>query len=88
MRKEEPPRTELLTRIGDGSRMVATGDIEQADLEGISGLEHFVELLEKCPEMEEIKYVVMGQQDIRRSEIVEKVLRLYKIDEYNEEHYV
>lgn len=78
----------LLTRIGDGSRMVATGDIEQADLEGISGLEHFVELLERCPEMEEIKYVVMGQQDIRRSEIVKKVLRLYEVGEGNEEYYL
>jgi len=77
----------LLTRIGEGSRMVATGDIEQTDVEGTSGLEHFLDLLMVCPEMDDIRYVVMGREDIRRSEVVEKVLRMYGMDE-EEGHYV
>lgn len=73
----------LLTRIGCDSRMVATGDIEQTDLNEVSGLEHFIDLLEKCQEMDGIRYIIMGNDDIKRSEIVRKVLELYDKNELN-----
>lgn len=73
----------LLTRIGCDSRMVATGDIEQTDLNEVSGLEHFIDLLEKCKEIDGIRYIIMGNDDIKRSEIVRKVLELYEKNELN-----
>ena len=68
----------LLTRIGDESRMVVTGDLEQTDLDGMTGLEHFIELLMVNKEPEELGCVLMQREDIRRSEIVQKILEIYE----------
>ena len=32
----------LLTRLGEGTKIVVTGDLEQSDLEGANGLENLV----------------------------------------------
>ena len=71
----------LLTRIGEGSRMVITGDIQQTDLEGKSGLEYFMEMLMIAPELDNIGYVLMNKEDVKRSEIVQKILDLYEISD-------
>lgn len=65
----------LLTRIGENSKLVGTGDLEQNDLgKKTSGLEHFLGLVR---DDKNIGIVKMDRQDIRRSEIVELVLNIY-----------
>jgi phosphate starvation-inducible PhoH-like protein len=67
----------LLTRIGIGSKIVITGDLEQSDLTIKNGLQDLVHKLEKnCSE--NFYLIKMNEHDIQRSNIVSKVLNLYK----------
>jgi len=67
----------LMTRIGSGSKIVITGDIEQADRNrGNNGL------LDLCQRLEEggvkgIAVCKLDNQDIQRHRIIDSVLRLY-----------
>lgn len=67
----------LLTRIGDGSKLVVTGDLAQHDRGYESnGLKMFIDrLLEKGSD--KIKLVEFTSRDIERHPVVEEVLRLY-----------
>lgn len=70
----------LLTRIGDGSKMVLTGDTEQTDLRGMNGLEDFVMRYHMCSDIEtknKIKLVELNDSDVVRSDIVRRVLSMY-----------
>ena len=70
----------LLTRIGEESRILVTGDIRQTDRkEGENGLLDFRQLLLK--DFENSKYVSsveFGNKDIERHPAVEEILRIYK----------
>ena len=67
----------LLTRIGDGSKLVVTGDLNQHDRGYESnGLKMFIDrLVEKGSDR--IKLVEFTSHDIERHPVVEEVLRLY-----------
>ena len=67
----------LLTRIGTGSKIVVTGDLNQHDRGYESnGLKMFIErLMDKGSES--IKYISFGNTDIERHPAVAEVLRLY-----------
>lgn len=67
----------LLTRIGEGSKLVVTGDLAQHDRGYESnGLKLFMErLIEKGSDR--IKMVQFDSHDIERHPVVEEVLRLY-----------
>jgi len=68
----------LLTRLGDGSRMVVTGDLNQADRPQENGLLDFVNLYK---EAEYHKYLGMALFDathIERHPVVREVLSIYK----------
>ena len=67
----------LLTRIGTGSKIVVTGDLNQHDRGYESnGLKMFIErLMDKGSES--IKYIEFGNTDIERHPAVAEVLRLY-----------
>tara|TARA_B100002019_G_C21265059_1_gene598952 strand:- start:1534 stop:2217 length:684 start_codon:yes stop_codon:yes gene_type:complete len=67
----------LLTRIGTGSKIVVTGDLNQHDRGYESnGLKMFIErLIDKGSES--IKYIEFGNTDIERHPAVAEVLRLY-----------
>ena len=70
----------LLTRIGDNSRLVVTGDLQQHD-RGYekNGLQEFVERYEKDPERYNlINTVNFGQEHIERHPVVSQVLDIYK----------
>lgn len=68
----------LLTRLGDGSRMVVTGDTRQADrLENDNGLLNFQRLVENFQKLEYIAGVEFSGKDIHRHPAVVEVLRLY-----------
>lgn len=66
----------FLTRMGESSRMVITGDISQTDLPvGIkSGLRDAVEVLEG---VEEIKFITFEKTDVVRHPLVGKIVHAY-----------
>ena len=63
----------LLTRLGEGTKIIVTGDLEQSDLEGNNGLENLVYKMQ-CMELDYIQHVEMGDDDIVRHPAVKEVL--------------
>ena len=68
----------LLTRLGEGTKIVVTGDLEQSDLEGANGLENLVYKMQ-CTELDYIKHVEMIEEDIVRHPAVNEVLKVLNI---------
>jgi phosphate starvation-inducible PhoH-like protein len=67
----------LLTRIGEGSKLVVTGDLNQHERGYESnGLKCFMERLETA-RSDRIKMVRFNNKDIERHPVVTEVLRLY-----------
>ena len=66
----------LLTRLGEGSKMVVTGDLAQADRVNDNGLINFCDLL-KDKQMKHIDIVQFDHKDIERHEAVKEVLSIY-----------
>lgn len=68
----------MLTRIGEGSKLVITGDLMQSDLKGgMNGLEDFYGRLKKGGNVELVKSVEFGIGDVQRSPVVASILALY-----------
>ena len=67
----------LLTRIGDGSKMVVTGDLNQADRMNDNGLIDFCNLLADKEHLQHIDIVQFGAKDIERHNAVKEVLAVY-----------
>ncbi|RME60353.1 MAG: PhoH family protein [Candidatus Dadabacteria bacterium] len=70
----------FLTRLGEGSKCVVTGDITQIDLpdKTVSGLSHAVEILRN---IEGIKAVYFSSKDVVRHHLVAKIIDAYKSSE-------
>lgn len=70
----------FLTRLGEGSRMVITGDPSQVDLPrgAISGLKNAVETLKNISGVQAVKFT---EQDIVRHSLVTEVVRAYDADD-------
>ena len=66
----------LLTRLGEGSKMVVTGDLAQADRLNDNGLINFCNLL-GGNEYKHIDLVQFDQRDIERHEAVKEILQIY-----------
>ena len=66
----------LLTRLGENSKMVVTGDLAQADRLSDNGLIDFCNLLANKP-MKHIDIVQFDHKDIERHEAVKEVLKIY-----------
>jgi phosphate starvation-inducible PhoH-like protein len=68
----------LLTRIGENSRMVITGDLKQADRIEDNGLIEFIRLLEESDFSHRyVDIVNFGQKDIERHPAVKEILEIY-----------
>jgi phosphate starvation-inducible PhoH-like protein len=68
----------LLTRIGDDSRMVVTGDVQQTDRkEAQNGLLDFSRLYNSYKDSQFIDFVTFGYADIERHPAVREVLDIY-----------
>lgn len=66
-----------LTRIGEGSRMFVTGDLNQHDRGfEVNGLRDFIERVHRKPSSR-IAICEFGITDIERHPVVEEVLRIY-----------
>jgi phosphate starvation-inducible PhoH-like protein len=71
----------LTTRIGEGSKMVITGDLKQSDRMVDNGLFDLMNKLKVFPgKTESIRLVEMENEDILRSETVSKILDIYNYD--------
>ena len=70
----------FLTRLGEGSKMVVTGDLTQTDLpEGkTSGLSHAVAVLRG---VEDIAVVALTERDVVRHPLVSRIVRAYEREE-------
>jgi len=73
----------LMTRLGDHSKMVITGDLYQSDRGMQNGLSDFLEKMKKETKENhqkeeykenQIKYVELDKEDIQRSPIVSRIL--------------
>ena len=69
----------LLTRLGDGSQMAVTGDLNQSDKIKDNGLINFVNLL-KSRNTSRLDIVYFNHKDIERHEAVKEVLQVYGDD--------
>ena len=67
----------FLTRMGNGSKMVVTGDVTQIDLPGVkkSGL---VEALDVLKGVDDIGIVTLTHKDVVRHELVQAIVRAYE----------
>jgi phosphate starvation-inducible PhoH-like protein len=71
----------LTTRIGEGSKMVITGDLKQSDRMADNGLFDLMKKLKAFPDkVETIRLVEMENEDILRSATVSKILDIYNFD--------
>ena len=68
----------LLTRIGQGSKIVVTGDLQQCDIYD-SGLEEFINFAEQKENLEHIDIVHLTNEDIVRHDAVVEVLDIYDL---------
>jgi phosphate starvation-inducible PhoH-like protein len=75
----------ILTRIGENSKLIITGDLEQNDLSTYNGLQNIVDLIEKKYEdnyhgmlKDGFGYIHLDDSCIHRHPIIEKIINLYK----------
>jgi len=71
----------VLTRLGEGSRLVVTGDLNQMDRKftNENGLRDFIERLQAA-NSSMIASVDFGRRDVQRHPVVAEVLKLYGED--------
>lgn len=67
----------LLTRLGENSKMVVLGDLQQSDLQTRNGLEDIIDRID-CVEMDHVEYVDMSDDDVLRHPAVSEILTVYK----------
>ena len=67
----------FLTRMGEGSKIVVTGDVTQIDLPHhvVSGMKDAVSVLEG---VEDIKVIRFDHKDVVRHELVSRIIRAYE----------
>ena len=68
----------LVTRIGDNSRMVITGDLKQSDRTEKNGLKDFLFKYKNTNYLDKIKLIEFNNLDIQRSEIVSIIIKMYE----------
>ena len=67
----------LLTRLGEGSKMVVTGDLQQADRPSNNGLLEFLKLYNNFEDHRYVDICHFGVSDVERHEAVKEILAIY-----------
>ncbi len=67
----------LLTRLGTGSKMVVTGDLQQADRPSNNGLLEFLQLFNNFEDHRYVDLVHFTVEDVERHEAVKEILAIY-----------
>jgi len=74
----------LLTRIGENTKLVITGDLDQTDRNDVNGLADLLnKIKQSCNVSKCISYIEMCSQDIQRSEVLKSIIDLYKNNDKN-----
>jgi phosphate starvation-inducible PhoH-like protein len=68
----------LLTRLGDNTKLIVTGDLAQSDLGEENGLNHLIHKLGGM-ELQYIEHVEMSEDDIIRHPAVNEVLKVLRV---------
>ena len=69
----------LLTRIGQNSKMVITGDLAQSDLNVTNGLSDLIKRLDQhATGMSDIHKIHFSHTDVERHPVIKNILQLYK----------
>ena len=64
----------VLTRLGEGSKIIVTGDVRQTDLKSKNGL---VDFMERFTEIDGIEIVNFSNEDIVRHHLIGEILKIY-----------
>jgi phosphate starvation-inducible PhoH-like protein len=74
-----PQMKMFLTRMGNGSKIIVTGDVTQVDLpkQTRSGL---TDAVNRLRDVEQIAIVYLDEHDIVRNQLVQRILRAYEDD--------
>lgn len=67
----------LLTRLGQGSQMVITGDLQQADRPSNNGLLEFLQLFNEFNDNRHVDICHFTANDIERHDAVKEILAIY-----------
>lgn len=67
----------LLTRLGENSKIVITGDTSQCDLKIDNGLSHLLNKMDLDTDYKYINIVQLGLNDIKRHPLITEVLEIY-----------
>jgi phosphate starvation-inducible protein PhoH and related proteins len=75
----------FLTRFGEGSNVIVTGDITQIDLpkKSSSGLVHIIKVLKN---IEDIGIIYFTHKDVVRHRLVQRIIKAYEKYEKDKEH--
>ena len=77
MQKSTPNQMQmLLTRVGENTKLIVTGDTRQSDLDRLNGLEDFINRIEGL-DLDYVDYTTLGEEDVIRHPAVSEVLSLY-----------
>jgi len=68
----------LLTRLGQGSKMIVTGDLQQADRPSNNGLLEFLQLYNDFRDHRYVDICQFTIGDVERHEAVKEILAIYK----------
>ena len=68
----------LLTRVGPGTRLIVTGDLEQSDLATENGLSELIYKMQLF-DLKYLEHVKMTQDDIVRHPAVKEVLKVLRV---------
>lgn len=71
----------LLTRLGEGSRMIVTGDLNQADRMRDNGLLDFINKTKEFDKLKLIDIAWFSRGDVERHPVVKEILSIYKDEE-------
>ena len=78
MQNSSPNQMKMLTtRLGENSRMVITGDLNQTDILKENGLEDFMNKVKIYKNSKLINFVHFNNEDVERSDIVKEVINIY-----------
>ena len=83
MQKSTPNQMKMITtRIGENSKMIITGDLNQSDLQEKNGLYDLINKYEvynnNNNELDElIQFIKLENTDIERSQIVKTIMNIY-----------
>lgn len=82
MQNSTPNQMKMITtRIGENSKMIITGDLNQSDLKEQNGLDDLIKKYETYSNMNEIedliKFIKLENTDIERSQIVKTIMNIY-----------